>query len=136
MERGSDKVSPRQDDELKHDVQGLVKGGHGTHAEEWKGSEPSGEDQPDVDLSPDSTLSGATPAGMSAGDVEGRSELATYVGQAPYPVVREQLLELVIDNHAPDRVVDTVRRLPAGRTFATLSEVWEAVGGHVEGDRF
>src|SRR5947209_383886 len=76
VERGSDKVSPRADDELKHQTQGLVRSGHTTHAEEWKDPEPIGEDQPDADLAPDGTLHGGTPAGMSADDVEGSAELA------------------------------------------------------------
>jgi hypothetical protein len=136
VDRGSDKVSPRVDDELKHETQGLVHGGHSTHAEEWKDPEPSGEDQPDVDRDPDGALSGGTPAGMTSEDVDRRSELASYLGRAPYPVVREQLIELALDHKAPDRVVDHVKALPAGRTFASVGEVWEALGGHVEHDRF
>lgn len=136
MERGSDKVSPRVDDELKHETQGLIRSGHQTHAEEWMEAEPSGEDQPDVDLDPEGTLTGGTPAGMKGTDVEGRSELARFVGKAPYPVVREQLIELAVEHQAPDRVVDLVKRLPSGRTFETLNEVWETLGGHVEHQRF
>ena len=136
MDRGSDKVSPRVDDELKHETQGLIRGGHQTHAEEWKEPEPSGEDQPDVDLNPAGTLAGGTPPGMNAADIEGRSELARFVGKASYPVVREQLIELAIDHQAPDRIVDLVKRLPSGRTFETLNDVWEALGGHVEHQRF
>lgn len=136
MERGSDKVSPRRDEELKHETQGLVRSGHSTHAEEWKDPEPVGEDQPDVDLAPDGTLHGGTPDGMSADDVEGRAELASYLGKECYPMVREQVLNLVIDNHAPDRVVSLVRNLPSGREFHNINEVWTALGHQVEGSRF
>lgn len=136
MERGSDKVSRRQDEALKHDTEGLVRSGHGTHAEEWKGSEPSGEDQPDVDRAPDSTMVGGTPAGMTGEDIDGRSELASFVGPAAYPVVGQQLLELVQENNAPDRIIDLVRRLPSGQQFGSLNDVWTALGGHVETGRF
>lgn len=136
MDRGSDKHSARADDELKHETIGLVQGGHSTHAEEWKDAEPAGEDQPDADLAPDGTLAGGTPAGMSADDVEGRAELASYLGKGAYPLVREQVLNLVIDNHAPDRVIDLVRRLPAGREFHNVNDVWATLGGAVEGERF
>lgn len=136
MDRGSDKVSPRQDEELKHATQGLVKSGHTTHAEEWKDPEPVGEDQPDVDLAPEGTLHGGTPEGMTAEDVEGRAELAGYVGKAGYPLVREQVLEAVIDNHAPDRVVAMVRNLPSGRQFHNVNEIWTALGGNVESERY
>ena len=136
MDRGSDKVSPRRDDELKHETEGLVRAGRTTHAEEWKDPEPVGEDQPDADLVPDGTLHGGTPEGMSGDDVEGRAEIATFIGKDAYPLVREQIIDLVIDGHAPDRVISLVRELPAGREFHNINEVWTALGGHVEAERF
>ena len=136
MERGSDKVSPRRDDQLKHETEGLVRAGRSTHAEEWKDPEPVGEDQPDADLAPDGTLHGGTPSGMSPDDVEGRTEVASYIGKDSYPMVREQIIGLVMDRHAPDRVIDLVKRLPSGREFHNINEVWTAVGGAVEKGRF
>lgn len=135
MDRGSDKVSPRRDDELKHETQGLVRSGHSTHAEEWKDPEPVGEDQPDADRSANGTLHGGTPDGMAADDVQGRSELATFLGKDCYPMVREQVIGLVIDRNAPDRVVDLVRRLPSGREFTNVNDIWSALGGGVESHR-
>jgi hypothetical protein len=136
VERGSDKHSPLVDDQLKHETEGLVRAGRSTHAEEWKDAEPSGEDQPDADLMPDGTLHGGTPDGMAADDVEGRAELAGFIGKEAYPLVREQILDLVIDRQAPDRVIDLVRRLPSGREFENINDVWTSVGGHVESERF
>jgi hypothetical protein len=136
VERGSDKHSPMRDDELKHETEGLVRAGHGTHAEEWKDPEPSGEDQPDSDKMPDGTLHGGTPPGMTDEDVEGRAEIATYLGKGSYPMVREQIINLALDRQAPARVVDMVRRLPSGREFHNVNEVWSAIGGNVESDRF
>jgi hypothetical protein len=136
VDRGSDKHSPLRDDEMKHETEGLVRSGHGTHAEEWRDPEPSGEDQPDADRAPDTTQHGGTPPGMDGDDVEGRSELASYLGKDSYPMVRAQVLDLVIDRSAPDRVIDLVRRLPAGREFHNVNEIWAAVGGHVEQERF
>jgi hypothetical protein len=136
VERGSDKHSPLRDDELKHETEGLVRSGHGTHAEEWKDAEPSGEDQPDSDLAPEGTLHGGTPIGMEPDDVDGRAEVASYIGKDCYPMVREQVINLVMDRNAPDRVVDLVRRLPSGREFHNVNEIWEAVGGSTEQQRF
>src|SRR4051794_5860283 len=136
MERGSDKTSPRMDDALKHDTEGLVRGGGVTHAEEWKGSEPAGEDQPNVSLSPEAPPRTGETNGMSPDDVEGRAELASYIGRAPYPLVREQLLELAIDRNPPHRVVAEVRRLPSDRTFENIQDVWATLGHNVEEQRF
>jgi hypothetical protein len=136
VERGSNQVGPRLDDELKHETEGMVRSGHSTHAEEWKDPEPSGEDQPEVDMAPDGTLQGGTPDGMSDADVEHRSRIAAALGRAPYPAVREQLIGLAVDHHAPDALVDELRRLPSGRTFASVNDVVEALGWHVEQHRF
>ena len=136
MERGSDKHSARMDDALEGETRGLVTSGHDTHAEEWKSAEPSGEDQPDVDLAPDSTLVGGTPPGMSPQDVEARSELATYLHISAFPGVRAALLEEAENNQAPDRILDLVRQLPAGHEFQNLGEVWRAIHGNAETERF
>ncbi|MDX6288170.1 MAG: hypothetical protein QOG53_3655 [Frankiales bacterium] len=136
MERGSDKHGPRLDDELAHETEGLVRAGRSTHAEEWKDPEPSGEDQPDADRVPNATLVGGTPPGMTPDDIEGRAELATYIGKEAYPAVRAQLIDLVIDRNAPDSIIDLVKNLPSDREFHNVNEIWAAVGGQVESERF
>ena len=136
MERGSDKHGPRMDDALEHETEGLVRGGHDTHAEEWKSAEPSGEDQPDVDMAPDTTLVGGAPPGMSESDVEGRSELATYLHPSAFPGVREMLIDEAERNQAPDAIMQRLRDLPAGREFANVGDVWRAVHGNTESERF
>lgn len=135
MERGSDKHGSRVDEELKHETAGLISGTHQTHAEEWLEAEPSGEDQPDADLVPDATLSGGTPPGMDSEDVEGRSELARYLHRSVLPAVGAMLIEAARDAQAPDSVIDRLRRLPSGREFATVAEIWQALGGHNEQQR-
>jgi Protein of unknown function (DUF2795) len=136
MERGSDKHGARLDDVLAEEVEGTVRGEHSTHAEEWKDPEPSGEDQPDVDLAPDRTLVGGTPPGMTQEDVEARSLLAAYLGREVYPADRGKLLETAERNHAPAQVLDRLRRLPAGREFENLQQVWATLGGGVEEHRY
>jgi hypothetical protein len=136
MERGSDLHNPRLDEQLQHETEGLIRSGHSTHAQEWKDPEPSGEDQPDADLAPGDTLTGGTPAGMTPEDVEGRAELASYIGKDAYPMVRAQLIDLVMERNAPDRVIDLVKGLPSDRQFHNVNEIWTAVGGHTEQERF
>jgi hypothetical protein len=136
MERGSDKHGARMDDALQHETEGLVRGGHDTHAEEWKSAEPSGEDQPDVDLAPDSTLVGGAPPGMSEADVEARSQLATYLHPSAFPGVRAMLLDEAVRNNAPDAIVVRLKDLPAGREFANVGDVWRVLHGGTETERF
>jgi hypothetical protein len=60
MERGSDKHSARMDDALGAEVDGLIRSGHDNRAD-WNSPEPSGEDQPDVDLVPTGPCPAACP---------------------------------------------------------------------------
>ena len=135
MERGSDKHSARMDDAMGAEVEGLMRTGHDSRAD-WNSPEPSGEDQPDVDMVPDGTLAGGVPDGMTERDVEQRSELAQYLGRV-WPATSEQVLAVAIDNEAPDAILSTLRHLPPGQSYANLQELWSAVsGGHVEAHRF
>ncbi len=134
MERGSDKHSARMDDAMAGEVDGLIRAGHDSRAD-WKSPEPSGEDQPDVDLVPDGTLAGGVPDGMTEQDVEQRSEIASYLGRV-WPATGDQLVEVASGNSAPDRVLGQLRALPPGRIFASMHEVWSSIsGGHVEAHR-
>ena len=135
MERGSDKHSARMDDALEAEVSGLMRAGHDNRAD-WNSPEPSGEDQPDVDLVPNGTLAGGVPDGMTEADIERRSELATYLGRL-WPATREELVRVATDNEAPDAVMSQLHTLELGRQYANLQEVWSSLsGGHVEGHRF
>jgi hypothetical protein len=135
MERGSNKHSARMDDALDHEVEGLMRSGHDNRAD-WNSPEPSGEDQPDVDLVPDGTLAGGVPDGMTENDVEGRSELAMYLGKSVYPAVSAQLIELAQANDAPDSVIAQLRALPAGREYVNVQDVWSTLQGGTEAHRF
>ena len=52
----STKHSPRVDEELEHEIQGMLKGERATRAEEWREVEPQAEGDPDIDSSPAGTL--------------------------------------------------------------------------------
>jgi hypothetical protein len=135
MERGSDKHSARMDDALEAEVRGMMTSGHDTHAEEWKSPEPSGEDQPAVDLSADGALHGGVPDGMTEADVEARSQLATYLGKEVWPATGAQLLAVAQGRDAPDRVMAQLRQLEADRSYLNLQDAWSQLGG-VEAHRF
>jgi hypothetical protein len=131
----SDKHGPLEDDKLKAQTEGMVRSGHSTRAEEWRDPEPSGEDEPDVDLIPNADGSAGAGMDMSAGDVEGRSELARYLGIAAFPGNRQILVDVASDNNAPDAVLNTLQRLPDGREYQNVTEVWESLGGATEHHR-
>jgi hypothetical protein len=137
MERGSDKHSARMDDALEHEVHGMMTAGRDTRSEAWHSPEPSGEDQPDVDLDPDGTLAGGVPDGMSETDVEIRSQIATRLGKECWPADRDALVAKAAELNAPDVVIDRLGQLPAGRQFDNLQDAWAVLsGGAVESQRF
>lgn len=135
-EQKSNKANVRVDDNLKHELGGVMSSGHQTHAEEWRQVEPSGDDQPDVDRAPNTELIGGTPDGISAEDVQRRSELASYVSTTHFPVVRSDLVDNALDRNAPDWVLGLLRNLPEDKQFENLAEIWSTLGGGEEAHRF
>jgi hypothetical protein len=41
-----------------------------------------------------------------------------------------------MERNAPGRIADLVKNLPSDRQFHNISEIWAAVGGHTEQERF
>jgi hypothetical protein len=136
MERGSNKHGPRLDDELDHEVEGMVRAGRSTHAEEWADPEAPGDDQPEVDRAPGTELTGGVPEGLTPAEVELRSELAAALERSVFPSGRDHLLEKAVESFAPPRVIEELQRLPADRTYANIGEVWRALGHGAEAHRF
>ncbi len=136
VERGSDKHGQRLDEEMKHEVEGIVRSGHSTHAQEWADPEPSGEDEPDVDLAPNGTLSGGVPEGMTAEEVQARSDLARHLPPDAFPADASSLRAYAAEAEAPAAIVDQLSRAPEGEQFASVGELWAALGGGHEEQRF
>jgi hypothetical protein len=136
MERGSDKHSARMDDALEAEVRGMMTAGRETRGQQWNSAEPSGEDQPDVDLVPGGTLAGGVPDGMTERDVEQRAEIASYLGKEVWPAGSEALLAKARELNAPDAVLDQLGRLPTSAVFDNVKDVWQALQGGTEAHRF
>jgi hypothetical protein len=124
----STKHSPRVDEELEHEIQGMVRGGHSTRAEEWRDPEPVAEGEPDIDAVPTGSYVGGTPVGMDADAVEARAELARWLDRADFPSSGPDLVEAALDHRAPDAIVAELRRLPEGETFERIGDVVRALG--------
>lgn len=135
MERNS-KHSAMRDKALQGEVEGMVRSGHSTHAKDFKDPEPPADDEPDVDRAPSGSMSGGTPPGMSSADVTDRSELAEALRRSCFPDDRDGLLAAAREANAPDRVLADVEALPAGQEYASIGEVWRALGHPAEEHRF
>jgi hypothetical protein len=132
----SDKHSPRLDDEMAHETQGMMRGGHSTHAEEFVETEPMSDgatwdpDRPEQEPVPE-----GAPPGMSARDVEERSALARLLNGVHYPARPNDLLEHVSGADAPDEAVAALEDLP-DREYRNVADVAEALGYGREDRRF
>ena len=124
--------SPRLDDEMASEVEGLVRAGRSTHAEEFTDPEPSGEDEPGVDRSAGGALLGGTPEGVDPDTVRLRAELARWLDRADFPATGPELVEAARDHRAPDAVADELSRLPEGQTYTRVGEVVRALGYDTE----
>jgi hypothetical protein len=124
----STKHSPRVDEELEHEMQGMLRAERSTRAQEWREVEPSAEGDPDVDADPAGTLVGGTPVGMDADAVVARAELARWLDRADFPSDGAALVEAARDHRAPDAVVAELAKLPAGDTYERIGDVVRALG--------
>jgi len=124
----STKHNPRLDEELEHEVQGMLKAERATRAEEWREVEPVAEGDPDLSADPTGSLVGGTPVGMDADAVVARAELARWLDRADFPSDGPALVEAALDHRAPDAVVDELRRLPEEQTYERIGDVVRALG--------
>ena len=127
MSEQTGKYGPLQDEQLAHETQGLVQGGHATHAQEWRDPQAPGEDQPDVDQVLSGDRRGVAP-GLTGADVEERSEIARFLGLSAFPGDREALVAVATGNGATDAVLADLRRLPAGREYRNVQDVARDLG--------
>ncbi|MGW5280346.1 DUF2795 domain-containing protein [Streptomyces collinus] len=131
MERGSNPVGPRKDDEMKHELEGLLRAGRPTHVEEATDPEPPADD--DIRVDP----GGPVPArgeereqARAAAEADSlRLELARHLERGAFPADRRRLLDVLEAHHAPDPVLQAVRKLPESGEYANVTEVVEALGG-------
>ncbi|MEV5339461.1 DUF2795 domain-containing protein [Streptomyces sp. NPDC052676] len=116
MQRGSDRLSVHRDDEMKHQLQGMLRSGHSTRTEEWHDPEPSAEDDPRV------------AGGPGLGSLEEtRLELGRVLGRRPFPAGPGELIGELRRHNAPDALIEPLTRLPRGARYANVQELAEAL---------
>jgi hypothetical protein len=55
--------------------------------------------------------------------------IARYEPRIAFPSDRDGLLDAAVRQRAPVDVLDALRRLPPDVEFASVEEIWEALGG-------
>ncbi|GGS42012.1 DUF2795 domain-containing protein [Streptomyces griseoviridis] len=123
MQRGSDRLSAHRDDEMKHELQGLLRSGHPTRTEEWHDPEPIAEDDPEVAYGP------VTPSRAPSSLESLRLELARNLTRGAFPAGPRELARGLRRGHAPDALVERVEGLPHEAHYTTVQELAEALTG-------
>ncbi|MET7568249.1 DUF2795 domain-containing protein [Streptomyces sp. NPDC005492] len=121
MERGSGRLSVHRDEEMKHELQGLLRSGHPTRTEEWNDPEPTADDDPVIAGGP------VAPSAASAPLETVRLELARILGRTSFPAGPRELAVVLRQKYAADSLVEPVERLPRGARYASVQELAEAV---------
>ncbi|GJF24459.1 DUF2795 domain-containing protein [Streptomyces flaveolus] len=117
MQRGSDRMSVHRDDEMKHELQGLLRSGHPTRSEEWNDPEPIAEDDPDVTYGP--VTPGRGPTYLEAL----RLELARNLTRGTFPAGPRELGRALRRGNAPDALVEGLERLPHKARYDNVQEL-------------
>ncbi|QXJ20157.1 DUF2795 domain-containing protein [Actinomadura graeca] len=131
----SDKHGPKVDDEIARETEGMVRGGHPTHAEEFKETEPYSDDAPWEPAASGGDPREGTPPGMTARDVEGRSALARTLTGVRYPARPGDLVHHAADGGASDDAIGALETLP-DREYENVADVAEELGYGREERRF
>jgi hypothetical protein len=85
---------------------------------------------------PEGEYGTGAPQGMTSREVEQRSRLGRYITMSALPGDRAALRRNAEENEAPDDVLAELDRLPSGRKFRNVSEVWAALGHANETQRW
>jgi hypothetical protein len=123
MQRGSDRLNVHRDDEMKHELKGLLRSGHPTRVEEWHDPEPAADDDPEVWSGPVGGL--GAPASLE----RVRSELARTLSRGSFPATARDLARVLRRQNAPGTLVDAVARLPQSARYENVQQLAEALVG-------
>jgi hypothetical protein len=121
MQRGSDRLNVHRDDEMKHELRGLLRSGHPTRVEEWHDPEPAADDDPEVWSGPVGGL--GSPASLE----RVRSELARTLSRSSFPATARDVARMLRRQNAPGALVDSVAALPHSARYENVQQLAEAL---------
>ncbi|HET9075765.1 MAG TPA: DUF2795 domain-containing protein [Acidimicrobiales bacterium] len=127
-QRRSDKHNPRIDAELDHDTAAVTHGAPVTS----RSREDLRQEDPGEVYAADAALEPGVPPGMTADDVQLRSEIAVSLRPAVFPARRAQLVQAARDERASQGLIAALGQLPEDRVYRVVEEVIEALGEHGE----
>lgn len=132
MERGSNKLSPRLDEEMNHEAGSLIQSGQTeTRTDQSLVQEGLLPDEQPAAGAP-SAHEAPGPGHLSDDEIELRSALARVLEPHVFPARRDRLMECARGHDASEAVMTLLGGLDADSMFQTVASVWEAAGGAME----
>ncbi|WP_165989782.1 DUF2795 domain-containing protein [Streptomyces sp. YIM 98790] len=122
-QRGSDRYNVHLDDEMKHELTGMLRGERPSRTEEWRRPEPDADDDPPLALRGRQDL-----MDREYEDESYRFELARHLRRTEFPTDRRHLMETLRAEHAPEDLVQSLAGLPEDRAFVNVQDVVAALG--------
>jgi hypothetical protein len=129
MERGSNPVSRRKDDEMKHELEGYLRSGQHTHVEEAVDPEPEADD--DIRLTSPGPVPPPGPererAQQEAEEQELHRDMARHLDRTVFPADRRTLVRALEERQAPDPLIQAAQDLPEEGTYHNAYEIVTAL---------
>ena len=124
-EQGSGTHGPLRDEAIKREDR--------AEAREYAGEWPEPEEEPDDETEREAIWAPAarlaeSPASEDWQAVELRSSLARHLDRTDWPVTRDQLLQILTERNAGDRLLEVATALPQGQRYHSLGELARALG--------
>lgn len=131
-ERQTNAVSPRVDDQLKHEGAALTHGAGVTSRREDLRVEPPDDIETTHDASHRDDVVDHESTGLPVGMADTRAELARHLIPSVFPATPDDLLAAAEASFAADELVRWLRTLPPRQRFDNVQAVWVALGGDAE----
>jgi hypothetical protein len=129
MERGSSKHSPHVDEEMAREARSHLQGSPGgSRAAEWRDVEATSDEAPEPQWIPQGQRPDGAPVPLTGADLEARSQLGRAIPRSVLPGDRQRVLQGAEQLQVTPEIRAELARLPAGRTYHTIYEIWDALG--------
>ncbi len=128
MDPQSDKHNPRVDEEMKHDVESLLKGA----PVESRAQESRLQEDPGVGPGTRRDVPESSGAGIPTDAADLRADIARHLASVRFPATGDDLVAAAEADSASAEVLRLLRGLPPGQPYPNVQAVWAAVGGETE----
>ena len=119
-------TSARADEQLKHEVEGIIKASPVESRTEAKRQQAPGGDQPDMAPGRRPETAEVEADGLSIDDRHQRADFAGWFRPNGFPATGAEAVAMAEESVAPDWVTEFVSRLDPDERFDNVGQLWDA----------